>query len=162
MNLFEIDDQLARCIKLEASDDFVDTETGEIIDIAAIEQLEMDRDKKIRNLACWIRNLDSNEKALTEQLKVFAARRDAARNKKESLKSYLAAFLNGRKWENEEVKVFWRKSESVEVTDAKKISSYYMRFREPEVNKTLLKADIKAGVVIDGAQLVTKNNIQIK
>lgn len=155
MNLFEIDDQLARCIKLEASDDFVDTETGEIIDIAAIEQLEMDRDKKIRNL-------DSDEKALTEQLKVFAARRDAARNKKESLKSYLAAFLNGRKWENEEVKVFWRKSESVEVTDAKKISSYYMRFREPEVNKTLLKADIKAGVVIEGAQLVTKNNMQVK
>jgi hypothetical protein len=78
------------------------------------------------------------------------------------LKSYLAAFLNGRKWENEEVKVFWRKSESVEVTDAKKISSYYMRFREPEVNKTLLKADIKAGVVIEGAQLVTKNNMQVK
>ena len=161
MNLFEIDHAIEACVKL-SSGDYVDTETGEIIDVAAIGQLEMDRDRKIRNIACWIRNLDSDEKALTEQIKVFAARRDAAKNKKESLKSYLAAFLGGRKWENEEVKVFWRKSETVEVTDAKKISSYYMRFREPEVNKTLLKADIKAGVVIDGAQLVTKNNIQVK
>ena len=161
MNLFKIDDAIRRCVKLE-SGDFVDTETGEIIDLEAIEQLEMDRDKKIRNIACWIKNLDSDEKALTEQVKIFAARRDAAKNKKESLKAYLAAFLNGRKWENEEVKISWRRSESVEVSGIKKISAYYLRYREPEVNRTLLKEELKAGVVIDGARLVTKNNIQVK
>ena len=42
------------------------------------------------------------------------------------------------------------------------IEIYYLRYREPEVNKTLLKADLKAGVKLEGAVLTEKNNIQIK
>ena len=162
MNLFEIDEQLQRCIKLEASDNYVDTETGEIIDVAAIEQLEMDRDKKIRNIACWIRNLEADEKALADQIKTFTARKNAAKNKRESLKSYLANFLNGAKWQNSEVAISWRKSESVEVEEGAAIPEQYLRYKEPEINKAAIKADLKAGASIYGCQLVTKNNIQIK
>ena len=162
MNLFQIDDAIRRCVKLTASENYVDTETGEIIDVDALAQLEMDRDKKIRNIACWIRNLDADEKALAEQIKTFTDRKNATKNKKESLKAYLAAFLNGAKWENPEVKISWRKSETVEVTNMKQLSSYYLRYKDPEVNKTLLKADLKAGVPISGCQLVSKNNMQIK
>lgn len=161
MNLFKIADALERCVKL-ASGDFVDTETGEVIDTEAIEALEMERDAKIRNIACWIRNLDSEEKALAEQEKIYRDRKNATHNKKEDLKEYLARALNGKKWKNAEVSVSWRKSEAVEVTDMKKLSSYYLRYREPEVNKTLLKADLKAGVKLEGAVLTEKNNIQIK
>lgn len=162
MNLFEIDDAIQRCVKLENSDNYVDTETGEIIDTAAIEQLEMDRDTKIRNIACWIKNLESDEKALAEQIKTFTARKNAAKNKRESLKSYLAAFLNGKKWQNSEVAISWRKSESVEVEEGAAIPEQYLRYKEPEINKAQLKADLKAGTVVYGCQLVTKNNIQIK
>ena len=161
MNLFKIAEALERCVKL-ASGDFVDTETGEVIDTEAIDALEMERDAKIRNIACWIRNLDSEEKALAEQEKIYRDRKNATHNKKEDLKAYLASFLAGKKWKNEEVNISWRKSEAVEVTDMKKLSSYYLRYREPEVNKTLLKADLKAGVKLDGAVLTEKNNIQIK
>ena len=162
MNLFEIDDAIQRCVKLENSDNYVDTETGEIIDTAAIEQLEMDRDTKIRNIACWIKNLESDENALAEQIKVFTARKNAAKNKRESLKSYLAAFLNGKKWQNSEVAISWRKSESVEVEEGAAIPEQYLRYKEPEINKAQLKADLKAGTVVYGCQLVTKNNIQVK
>ena len=186
MNLFEIDDAIQRCVKLENSDNYVDTETGEIIDTAAIEQLEMDRDTKIRNIACWIKNLESDEKALAEQIKTFTARKNAAKNKRESLKSYLAAFLNGKKWQNSEVAISWRlksylaaflngkkwqnsevaiswrKSEAVEVEEGAAIPEQYLRYKEPEINKAQLKADLKAGTVVYGCQLVTKNNIQIK
>ena len=162
MNLFEIDDAIQRCVKLESGDGYVDTETGEIIDTAAIEQLEMDRDTKIRNIACWIKNLESDEKALAEQIKTFTARKNAAKNKRESLKSYLAAFLNGKKWQNSEVAISWRKSESVEVEDGAAIPEKYLRYKEPEINKAQLKADLKAGTVVYGCQLVTKNNIQVK
>ena len=162
MNLFEIDDAIQRCVKLENSDNYVDTETGEIIDTAAIEQLEMDRDTKIRNIACWIKNLESDEKALAEQIKTFTARKNAAKNKRESLKSYLAAFLNGKKWQNSEVAISWRKSEAVEVEEGAAIPEQYLRYKEPEINKAQLKADLKAGTVVYGCQLVTKNNIQVK
>ena len=161
MNLFEIAEALERCVKL-ASGNYVDTETGEVIDTEAIESLEMERDTKIRNIACWIRNLDAEEKALAEQEKIYRDRKNATHNKKEDLKEYLASFLAGKKWKNEEVSISWRKSEAVEVTDMKKLSSYYLRYREPEVNKTLLKADLKAGVKLEGAVLTEKNNIQIK
>ena len=162
MNLFEIDDAIQRCVKLENSDNYVDTETGEIIDTAAIEQLEMDRDKKIRNIACWIRNLEADEKALADQIKTFTARKNAAKNKRESLKSYLANFLNGAKWQNSEVAISWRKSEVVEVEEGAAIPEKYLRYKEPEINKAAIKADLKAGATIYGCQLVTKNNIQIK
>ena len=165
MNLFEINEQLTRCVKLTESDNYVDTETGEIIDTAAIEQLEMDRDTKIRNIACWIRNLDADENALAEQIKIFTARKNAAKNKKESLKSYLAAFLNGNKWENNEVKISWCKSETLEVDEGKNIYDFpeqYLRYKLPELNKAQMKADIKAGAMIEGVHIETKNNIQIK
>ena len=161
MNLFEINDAITRCVKL-ADGDYVDTETGEIIDTAAIEQLEMDRDTKIRNIACWIKNLESDEKALAEQIKTFTARKNAAKNKRESLKSYLAAFMAGKKWQNSEVAISWRKSESVEVSNVKELPEEYLKYKDPEPDKVKLKADLKAGAEIDGACLVTKENIQIK
>ena len=165
MNLFQIDEQLQRCVKLESSDNYVDTETGEIIDTAAIEQLEMDRDTKIRNIACWIVNLKSDITALKAQEKTFKERRESAERKMESLKSYLSAFLAGKKWENSEVKISWRKSDAVTITDINKLSKYYLKYRkltEDDFNKTIIKTDLKAGVVVDGAVLAEKNNIQIK
>lgn len=161
-NLFEIDAEITACVKLDGREEFVNTETGEIIDTTALDALKMERDKKIRNIACWIRNLESDEKQLAEQEKIFADRKRAVKNKKESLKSYLAAYLQGKKWQNKEVVVSWRKSESVEVTDIHKLSAYYLRYKEPEVNKPLLKADLKAGVALPGAELVTKNNISVR
>lgn len=161
MNLFEINDAITRCVKLADGENYVDTETGEIIDTAAIEQLEMDRDTKIRNIACWIRNLESDEEQLAEQETIYKNRKNATKRKKEQLKSYLAAFLNGEKWKNKEVEILWRKSKSVEVTDIKKLSSYYLRYKEPEVNKKLLGNDLKAGIKLDGAVLVEKNNMKV-
>lgn len=163
MNLFEINQQLMNCIKL-ASGDYVDTATGEVIDTEAIEALEMEKNEKIRNIACWIRNLDADEKALAEQVKIFTDRKNAVKNKKESLKNYLASFLNGEKWKNNEVAVSWRESEAVEFAenlDITKLPKQYVDY-DPKVNKALLKRDIKDGLEIEGVHLVKRNNIQIK
>lgn len=162
MNLFAIEEAITNCVKLENSDNYVDVSTGELIDTAALDALKMERDTKIRNIACWIKNLEADVKALDEQEKIFKARKTAAKNKMESLKTYLASFLNGAKWKNAEVSISWRKSEVVEVTDTKQLSSYYLRYKEPEVNKTLLKNDLKAGIVLNGAELVEKNNMSVR
>lgn len=162
MNLFQIEECITNCVKLDGRDDYIDVLTGEIIDTEALDALKLERDTKIRNIACWIRNLESDEKQLAEQEKIFRERKQAAERKKESLKVYLAAFLDGKKWENKEVKISWRKSEVVEVTNMKQLSSYYLRYKEPEVNKTLLKNDLKAGIVLNGAELVEKNNMSVR
>ena len=162
MTLFEIDEAIANCVKLDGREEYVDVSTGEIIDIQALDALKMERNTKIRNIACWIRNLESDEKQLAEQEKIYRDRKNATKNKKEQLKSYLASFLAGQKWKNKEVEILWRKSKAVEVTDIKKLSSYYLRYKEPEVNKTLLGNDLKAGVKLDGAVLTEKNNMSVK
>lgn len=162
MNLFQIEEAITNCVKLDGREDYVDVSTGEIIDIEALKALEMERDKKIRNIACWIKNLESDEKALADQEKIFRKRKNAAKNKKEQLKSYLASFLAGKKWKNNEVNITWKKSYPVEITDIKKLSSYYLRYKEPEVNKILLGNDLKAGIKIDGATMVEKNNMSVR
>ena len=42
------------------------------------------------------------------------------------------------------------------------IPDEYLRFKEPEVNKTELKAALKKGVQIAGVSIVENQNIQIK
>lgn len=162
MTLFEIDQAIANCVKLDGREDYVDVSTGEVIDIQALDTLKMERNTKIRNIACWIRNLDAEEKALGEQEKIFRDRKNAAKNKKEQLKSYLAASLAGEKWKNNEVQITWKKSYPVEITDIKKLSSHYLKWKEPEPNKILIGKDLKAGIKLDGAMIVEKNNINVR
>ena len=44
MTIFEIDEAILEC---------VDLETGEIIDAERLDALQMERDKKIENVALW-------------------------------------------------------------------------------------------------------------
>lgn len=37
-----------------------------------------------------------------------------------------------------------------------------LKYKEPEINKTELKKRLKSGEVINGAELVQRNNMQIK
>ena len=102
MKLFDIDERLAACVKLDESR-VVDTESGEIIDLEAIAALEMERDKKIENLGCWYKNLLADAEALKAQKNAFAEREKAAKAKAESLKGFLGRYLNGKKFETAKV-----------------------------------------------------------
>ena len=153
MNLFEIDNEILACI---------DMETGEVIDVEKLTQLEMDRDAKIENIACWIKNLQSDAEALKAQKQVFADRQKAAENKAEQLKVYLSVYLAGQKFSTDKVAISFRKTSSVNVLDIKKIPGRYLKFAEPTPDKTAIKAAIKEGAVIEGAEIVEGQSISIK
>lgn len=55
MNLYKIEEEILKC---------VDTETGEIINVEALNALKMQRDTKIENIALWIKNLLSDAEQL--------------------------------------------------------------------------------------------------
>lgn len=153
MKLYEIDAGIEAC---------VDTETGEIIDTEKLAALKMEREKKIENIALWIKDLKSEAEALKKEKEAFAAREMAAENKADSLKKFLAAYLDGRKYKSEKVSVSFRRSESVTVIDETAIPAGF-RIAQPEkIDKLSLKKALKAGAVIDGAYLEEKENIQIK
>lgn len=163
MKLFDIDERLAACVKLDESR-VVDTESGEIIDLEAIAALEMECDKKIENLGCWYKNLLAEAEALKAQKNAFAEREKAKKAKAESLKGFLGRYLNGKKFESAKVAMSFRKSEAVEF-DAKCIGDVpeeFLKFKDPELDKVAVKKAIKAGETVPGCELVARQNLQIK
>ena len=153
MNLYEIDAEILGC---------VDVETGEIFDIDKFEELSLTRDAKVENICLWIKNLKAQAEALKAEKDSFAQRQKAAETKMESLKRYISGYLEGTAFESAKVKVSFRKSEVVEIMEGAVIPDEYLRFKEPEVNKTGLKAALKSGVKIAGVSIVENQNIQIK
>lgn len=151
--LYEIDEEILNC---------VDMETGEIIDVERLGQLQLAREDKVEGIALWIKNLLSDVDAIKSEEEKLAQRRKANENKAKNLKEYLSKFLNGQKFKTPKVSISYRKSESVEVTDLSKLDDDYLKFAEPIVDKTKVKKALKAGTVLQGVSLVENQNIQIR
>lgn len=152
MNLYEISDAIMDC---------VDTETGEIIDAEKLGNLQMAYEKKVENIALWIKNLLADAAAIKTEKDALAEREKACRNKAESLKNYLSSDLDGSKFSTPRVAISWRKSETVEIDDATVIPSEYWKVKT-DLDKMGIKKALKAGAQVSGARIVTNNNIQIK
>ena len=159
--LYEINKDLLNCITTEEGMT-VNTETGEVIDVAALEALELERSEKIRNIALWIKNLKSDVTALDAEEKAFKARKDAAKRKAEQLSKYLADVLNGEKVTGTDFAITWRKSTAVNVTDEKAIPPTFLVPQPPKVDKTGISKALKSGEAVTGAELIERQNMTIK
>lgn len=155
-SLYEINQAIMDCMV-----ENTDMETGEILNTAQIDQLQLELDEKMEGIGCWIKNLEAEAAAYKAEKDAFAAREKAAKNKADSLKRYLADFLRGCPFETLRVKISFRKSESLEVSESAVVPEEYLK-HTVEVNVSDLKKAVKHGLVLDGVQLVQKQNIQIK
>lgn len=161
-NLFEINQAM-----MDAWEAALDPETGELDAdaLTAFEQLQMDQHTKRENIACWIKNLRSDAEAIKTEAKTMADRAKSCERKADSLTRYLAADLNGEKFQTAKVAVSWRRSVSVEIDEAEvpELPEQYIRTKTTiEPDKTAIKDALKAGEVIEGCRLVERNNISIK
>ena len=157
MTLFEIDNAIAE-FEFE-----IDEDTGEILNIDALDELQMAREQKIENVGLYIKNLEAEATAVENQEKIFADRKKRIRKKIEGLKGFLGYALDGQKFSTPKVAVSFRKSESVLIKDEYLIPDDYCEFtvtRRP--NKTNLKKALKDGKEIMGVELIEKNNVQIR
>lgn len=159
-SLFEIKRDILACVK--DGDSIVNTDTGEIIDVDALNALKMEAREKEENIAMWIRNLDSEASQLKEQKDIFAQREKSCKAKSESLKQYLTLCLQGKKFETPRVKVSFRKSKAVEIKDETKIPKEFLVYKDPTVDKTGIKKAIADGKEVPGAELIERANIQVK
>ena len=157
MTLYEIDKALA---------DFefeIDEDTGEILNAADLDELNLARDQKIENIGLYIKNLEAEKEAVKHEKDNFADRQKRLEKKIESLKGYLTYALDGQKFSTPKVAVSFRKSESVLVKDEYLIPDEYCDFtvmRKP--NKKNIKDALKHGKELMGVELVEKSNVQIK
>ena len=157
MKLYEIDNAIYECV----NDD------GEVIDQEKLETLQMERDKKIECIACWIKELAAEANAIKEEKLKLEARQKVAENKVKSLKNYLAYALQEASFRTAKVSVSFRKTESVEVTpdgleNLKAMRDDLLKYKEPEPDKTAIKQALKSGLSVRGVQLVQNTSTIIK
>lgn len=146
MTLYEIDKSIT---------DLIDPETGEICDYEAFADLQMEREQKCENIACWIKNLNAEATAIREEEKVLAERRKSAEAKSECLKEYLRLALNGQKFSTAKAAVSYRNSRRVFIGDEVEFLREHPEYAriKTEVDKASITDALKSGEVISGAIL---------
>ena len=144
--------------------DCIDQETGEVIDIDRLNALEMERDKKISNVACWIKDLKAEAEAIKAEKQALDKRQKAAENKAESLKEWLSGILQGEKFKDSRCSISYRRSERVDFSDSFDLNTLpdSMKKVTVEPKKTEIKEFLKAGGEIDGVRIEENTSMTIK
>lgn len=138
-----------------------------------LESIEAEIDEKIDNTACMIKSLEAMEAAIKAEEDRLAERRKVKANLRERLKTYLSDMLlsmGKTEWESARNKISFRKTPGKVVLDDEKAfiewaianDDSLVTYGKPSVNKTAIKMAIESGRDINGAEIVTTNNIQLK
>lgn len=156
--LYEIEQEILSCI---------DEESGEVIDFEKLDALALERDRKLENIALWVKNLEADAKAYKEEEDSFNKKRKAAENRANSLKAYLTSYLAGTAYKSNKVNISFRASKAAEVYDLDALMRYddcdiYLKYKDPEPDKTAIREAISEGIEIPGCRIVENSNIQIK
>lgn len=159
MTLYELNEAMRNFV-LE-----IDEETGEILNADEIDLLTLEHNEKLKNCVWWYKNKKAEAEALKAEKMKLAKRQQTAERQAEWMKCYIDADLDGKDFKPEDdvtVNVTYRKSKVVECSNIYDVPDDYLRYKEPELDKTKVKKAFKEGIDVDGCEIVEKNNIQIK
>lgn len=162
MTIYEIDQAIQ-----SAYENALDPETGEITDeglFENIDRLQMERDQKCENIACWVKDLKGDAEKIKAEARILTERAKAAEKKAEQLQSYLSYALHGEKLKTARCTISYRASKSVEVDpDALEVlPARFLRVKDPELNKKAIGDALKAGEEVPGCRLVENVSMIIK
>ena len=152
-NLYEIDTQITECF---------DADTGELLDAEKLENLMIEKENKIENVALWIKNLKADAAMYKAEKTAFAERQAAAERKAESLTMWLKNALDGQKFKTEKTEVNFRKTQKVEIIDIWELNEDFVKYSDPTPDKVAIKRAIKAGEDVKGAKLIDDISMTIK
>ena len=163
-NLYEINHQIQQLF-----DNCIDPETGEMLDVLVgekINEIQMEEQDKIENIALFIKELESDVEAIRTEESSLKQRRISKEKKSDWLNKYLSDYLiltERPKFETSKCALSFRKSESVDIYDERAIDHKFITEETVfKIDKTAIKKAIKNGEEIMGASVVVKQNLQIK
>ena len=158
MTLYEIDKETQALI----------TEDGEIEDIERFDALAMERDKKIENVGCWVKNLTAEVAAMKEEKKRLEDRIKSKDRMIDSLEWWLDKALDGQKFESPRVAIRYRKSKAVEIQDEAVFKAWAKDYAPAllkvtyTIDKTGLKNYIAGGAECPCAVIAERKSMQVK
>lgn len=162
MKLYEINEALEKLLMLE-SGNFVDTETGEILTAEAVDELELAREEKIESCLLFVKNMNAEAEMIKAEIEKLTARKKACENKASWCKEYVQNALKGEKFKTARVAVSYSNRQKLEfVGDINNMPEEFLRYKEPELNKTAITNALKAGQEVYGCQLVPSVSMTIK
>lgn len=161
MTLYEIKDNYLNALEnLEVNED------GEITNLDVIEQAEGEFKDKAEAVACYIKSLEADAKALKEEIENLTARMNTKKNRAEKLRDYLAFCMeatNAERIETSKCNLFFRKSSRVIIDDESTLDEKYVVTKTTtSIAKSMIKDDIMAGMEVAGAHVEVAKNLQIK
>lgn len=167
MKLYEIDTKIIRLINLYENGE-IDLDTY----IDTMSSLEFEQNDKIDNIACYIKQLLAEEKALKEEIDNLTKRRKAKQRTIENLKDYISDSMKINKIDKIEttrnIIKFRNNAVKVNIQDEEKFLLWAMEnhdellnYKKPDVNKTAIKEYLKDND-IEGVNLIREKTLQIK
>ena len=161
--LYEIDQAILDC---------VDMETGEILDSAKLDALQMERTAKLEGVALWVKDMRAEAEAVKAEADKLNARRKALDNRIESVKAWLLEALGGDKIKTARCNVYQMRTQKAVIDDEQALvdmfltsdalKEKYLRIREPEIDKNALKESLKKGIQFEFAHLEETESVVIR
>ena len=135
-----------------------------MIDIDRLNELQMEREQKISNVARWYKDLKAEAEAIKTEKQNLTHRQQVCENKMESLKNYLEHVLGGEKFKDGAVSISYRKSKGVHFAENFSFDNVPKKFLKFTIDakKTEMREAIENGEEIPGVSLIEKNNVIIK
>ena len=154
----------------EAIYNLLDAETGEIKDAAALDELIMEREQKIENIALWVKELNATEDAIQNEIKNLQSRKATASNQADKLKNLLTYALAGDKFKSAKAMIYYGTSKSVNIADDDAFQTWalannrndLLTYKAPVPAKTAISKAIEDGQAIPFAEIKTSTHLVIK
>lgn len=165
MSLYKIDQEIRAFLDMLM--DAVN-EDGEIIDVdpSRLSELNAERNQKLENIACYIKNLESDAEAIKQEESNLKERRERLTNKANRLRKLLSDSILGNgdsEFSTAKCAVSFRKSTQAVIDDLSKIDKKFIKTKTTyDADKTAIKKAIKDGEKVVGAHIEEVQNIQIK
>lgn len=155
--LYEIDQAILTTIDQGLDEDGCITDEA----MQELDSLKVARETKLENCGLVYKSLTAEAKALREEEVALAERRRRKESNAERLKAYIDNSLAGENLETARIKYSYRKSTSVQIDNEDDLPEDYWKIQATP-DKTKLRDDLRSGVLVPGAELVTNHNLQIK
>lgn len=119
---------------------------------------------KVEGYATSIHQFEAFAEAADAEIKRLMALKKSAQGAAKRLKDNLAYGMEVMGYDKVDMglhKLSFRNSTAVNITDEVRIPNQYIKV-ETSIDKMALKKDLQAGMVIEGAELVTNRNLQLR
>jgi hypothetical protein len=131
-----------------------------------VEGLEGDFEDKADNIACLIKSLEYETKAIKDEVKALTDRATQKQHKADKLKDYL--YHNMKQLSKDKIETARNKLQiklnpaSLILADDFYNEDYAEVIETVKFDKALIKEDLKAGLEISGARLERKERLEVK